>query len=61
MKGHILDGGYTIKKYSSNEPERGLVAIQIEVIRSIRADDNRREKFAADMADCIYTYVRPFV
>jgi len=56
-----LNGGYTIKKYSSHEPERGLVAIQIEVIRSIREYDNRREQFAVVMADCIYIFVRPFI
>ena len=61
MEGHILNGGYTIKKYSSHEPERGLVAIQIEVIRSIREYDNRREQFAVVMADCIYIFVRPFI
>lgn len=57
MEGHILDGGYTIKKYSSHEPERGLVAIQIEVIRSIREDNNRCGQFAVDIADCILTFV----
>jgi hypothetical protein len=61
LAGHSLDGGYTIQKYSSDEPGRGLVAIQIEVALSIREDGNRREEFAADMADCILRFVFPFL
>ena len=61
LAGHTLDGGYTIQKYSSDGPERGLVAIQIEVARSIREDDNRREEFAAELADCIHRFVSPFI
>jgi hypothetical protein len=61
LVGHTLDGGYTIQKYSSDGPGRGLVAIQIEVARSIREDDNRREEFAAELADCICDFVSPFI
>jgi N-formylglutamate amidohydrolase len=60
LAGHTLDGGYTIQKYSSDELGRGLVAIQIEVALSIREDDNRREEFAAELADCIFNFVSPF-
>lgn len=58
-----LDGGYTIKTYGSSQPQprKGLVAIQIEVIRSIRGGVYCREKFAADIADCIWTFVYPFI
>jgi len=58
-----LDGGYTIQKYGSSQPQprKGLVAIQIEVIRSIRGGMYCREKFAADIADCIWSFVYPFI
>jgi hypothetical protein len=36
-------------------------AIQIEVINCIRDNRYCREKFAADMADCIFEFVSPFV
>jgi hypothetical protein len=56
-----LDGGHTIKTYGTNQTKPRLVAIQIEVIRCIRDHEYLREKFAADMADCILTFVRPFI
>ena len=61
LAGHILDGGYTVQKYSSDELGRGLVAIQIEVALSIREDDNRHEEFAVELADCIFNFVSPFI
>jgi hypothetical protein len=61
IDGHLLDGGYTIQKYGSDQLRPGLVAIQIEVIHSIRAGKYCREKFAADMADCIWNFVSPFI
>ena len=57
---HSLDGGYTIKKYGSKGKKR-LVAIQMEVSRSIREDRSSREKLAADMADCIFQFIKPFI
>ena len=48
---------YTIKKYGNNGTKPGLVAIQIEVINCIRDNRYCREKFAADMADCIFKFV----
>jgi hypothetical protein len=62
QQGFSLDGGYTIKEYgSSHQPRPGLVAIQIEVIHCIRDNRYCREKFGADMADCIFTFVSPFI
>jgi N-formylglutamate amidohydrolase len=63
IAGFELDGGYTIQTYGSSQPQprKGLVAIQIEVIRSIRGGLYCREKFAADIADCIWTFVYPFI
>jgi N-formylglutamate amidohydrolase len=56
---HSLDGGYTIEKYGS-KGKKGLVAIQMEVSRSIREDRSSREKFAAHTADCILQFIKPF-
>ena len=56
----ILDGGYTIQTYGSSQCWKGLVAVQIEVISSIRKDPAYREKLSEDMADCIYQFVSPF-
>jgi N-formylglutamate amidohydrolase len=55
-----LDGGYTIETYSSKFSER-LVTIQVEVIRCLREPIYTREKFAADLAECIYSFVKPFI
>jgi N-formylglutamate amidohydrolase len=60
-QGHILDGGHTIQTYGSKRIKRGLVAIQIEVIRSIRNGMYCRNKFGADMAHCIFNFVNLFV
>jgi len=56
-----LDGGYTIQTYGSSQPIKGLIAIQIEVIRSICGGMYCREKFASDIADCIWSFVYPFI
>jgi hypothetical protein len=61
MNKFSLDGGYTIKEYGSKRIKPGLVAIQIEVINCIRDNRYCREKFAADMADCILKFVSPFI
>jgi hypothetical protein len=62
LENHPLDGGHTIKTYGSGgEPRPGLVAIQIEVIHCIRDNRYCREKFAADMAECILKFVSPFI
>ncbi|MGC2427895.1 MAG: hypothetical protein WA421_12740 [Nitrososphaeraceae archaeon] len=61
MTKFTLDGGYTIKEYGSKRIKPGLVAIQIEVINCIRDNRYCREKFAADMADCILKFVHPFI
>jgi hypothetical protein len=59
---HSLDGGHTIKTYGGTDrTKRGLVAIQIEVIHCIRNNRYCREKFAADMAECILKFVSPFL
>ena len=58
---HILNGGHTIKTYGTKRIKRGLVAIQIEVIRSIRNGMYCRNKFSADMADCIINFIKPFI
>ena len=61
IAGFELDGGYTIQTYGSSQPIKGLIAIQIEVIRSIRGGMYCREKFASDIADCIWSFVYPFI
>jgi hypothetical protein len=62
QQGFSLDGGYTIQEYGSKrQPRRGLVAIQIEVIHCIRDNRYCREKFGADMAQCIFNFVKPFI
>lgn len=56
----LLDGGYTIQKYS--EIDR-VVAIQIEVICALRENvycSPCRDIFAADLAECITDFVSPF-
>jgi hypothetical protein len=55
-----LDGGYTIETYSSNFSDR-LVTIQVEVVRCLREPIYTREKFSADLAECIYRFVKPFI
>ena len=55
-----MDGGFTIKTFGSSQFNEGLVAIQCEVIHEIRENDQKREQFARDMADCIYTFIRPY-
>lgn len=57
----VLDGGYTIQTYGSSQFQKGLVAIQIEVIHSIRRDPDRRQQLAEVMADCILQFVSPFI
>jgi hypothetical protein len=61
MEDYPLDGGHTIKTYGTNGNKPGLVAIQIEAINCIRDNRYCREKFAADMADCILKFVSPFI
>jgi hypothetical protein len=61
MQDHILDGGHTIQTYGSSRFKKGLVAIQVEVIHSIRDDRYCRVRFAADMANCILKFVSPFI
>ena len=56
-----LDGGYTIKKYGTDGNKPGLVAIQIEVVDFIRKRQYCRESFAADLAECIFSFVEPFI
>jgi hypothetical protein len=56
-----LDGGYTIKEYGSKENNPGLVAIQFEVVDFIRKRQYWRERFAADLAECIFNFVKPFL
>ncbi len=56
-----LDGGHTIKKYGSDGNKPGLIAIQIEVVDFIRKRQYCRESFAADLAECIFSFVEPFI
>jgi hypothetical protein len=56
-----LDGGYTIKKYGTNGNKPGLIAIQIEVVDFIRKRQYCRESFAADLGECIFSFVEPFI
>lgn len=60
-QGHILDGGFTIRTYGSERIKRGLVAIQIEVIRSIRNGRYCRNKFSDDLASSIWNFVSSFI
>ena len=53
-----LDEGYTIKKIGTDRNKPGLVAIQIEVVDFIRKRQYCRESFAADLAECIFSFVR---
>jgi len=61
LQNHLLDGGYTIQKYGSSQFKKRLAAIQIEVIHDIRADSDKRQKLAEDIADCIYEFTLPFI
>jgi hypothetical protein len=61
LKSTKLDRGYTIKTFGSSQFNEGLVAIQCEVILSLREDDQKREEFAGVMAECIWNFVRPFI
>ena len=57
----LLDGGHTIKTYSKMNR---LVAIQIEVICALRENvycSPCRDIFAADMAECIIEFTKPFI
>ncbi|MGA6922177.1 MAG: hypothetical protein WBY22_04570, partial [Nitrososphaeraceae archaeon] len=56
-----LDGGYTIKKYGTEGNKPGLVAIQFEVVDFIRKRQYCRENFAADLAECIFSFVKQFI
>lgn len=56
-----LDGGHTIKKYGTDGNKPGLVAIQIEVVDFIRKRQYCRESFATDLAECIFSFVKPFI
>jgi len=56
-----LDGGYTIKKYGTDENIPGLIAIQIEVVDFIRKKQYCRENFAADLAECILRFTEQFI
>ena len=56
----LLDGGYTIQQYSKINR---VVAIQIEVICALRENvycSPSRDIFAADLAECVVNFVRPF-
>lgn len=61
LQNHFLDGGYTIQTYGSYRFKKRLAAIQIEVIHPIRKNPDRREKLAADMAECIWNFVCPYI
>lgn len=61
QQNRLLDGGYTIQTYGSSQYKKRLAAIQIEVIHDIRADVDKRQKLAEDMADCIFNFVSPFI
>ena len=57
----LLDGGYTIQTYSKINR---LVAIQVEVICALRENvycSPCRDIFSADLAECIFEFVRPFI
>jgi hypothetical protein len=58
-----LDGGYTIKKYGTNEnnSHSNSIAIQIEVVDFIRKRQYCHESFAADLGECIFSFVEPFI
>ena len=56
-----LDGGYTIKKYGTDGNNPGLIAIQFEVVDFIRKKQYCRENFAADLAECIFSFVNQFI
>jgi hypothetical protein len=57
----LLDGGYTIKKYGTDGINQRLIAIQIEVVDFIRKRQYCRESFAADLAECIFSFVNQFL
>ncbi len=61
IQNHILDGGYTIQEYGSSHFKKRLAAIQIEVIHEIRADSDKRQKLAEELADCICEFTLPFI
>jgi hypothetical protein len=57
----LLDGGHTIETYSKIDR---LVAIQVEVICALRENvycSPCRDIFAADLAECIIDFTRPFI
>jgi hypothetical protein len=57
----LLDGGYTIQTYGKIDR---LVAIQVEVICALRENvycSPCRDIFAADLAECIVEFTKPFI
>jgi N-formylglutamate amidohydrolase len=57
-----LDGGTTVKNYGGCNVKRRVEAIQCEVGAELRNPKKARsEKFARDMAECILTFVKPYI
>jgi N-formylglutamate amidohydrolase len=56
-----LDGGTTIKKYGGRNVKQRVEAIQCEVHSYFRINKQRREQFARDFAECILTFVTPYI
>jgi hypothetical protein len=60
-----FDGGTTIKRYGSPNVQRSVEAIQCEIgasLRDTRLENRpRQQKFAKDMAKCIYEFIFPYI
>ena len=52
-------GGYTVQRYGSHQPE-GLDAIQLELARSLRVNEGKREVLAHAIAEAIARFYRRY-
>jgi N-formylglutamate amidohydrolase len=55
-----LDGGTTIRKYGGCNVKKRVEAIQIEVGPRYRLNDDLREQFSRDIAECIFNFVSAY-
>ncbi len=56
-----LDGGTTIQKYGGCNVKKRVEAIQIEVGPRFRLKKNLRERFANDIAECIFKFSSRYI
>jgi hypothetical protein len=56
-----LDGGTTVTKYGGRNIKQIVETIQCEIALDLRKRGPNRQKFAEDMAECILTFVTPYI